>query len=73
MSSNPNLVSILKVYQKRRKLRRRIVVVLTRTRFGPKLVAGLVKRVVADVDDVNGVTFIGQILECPFQSVLAAL
>lgn len=46
---------------------------LTRTRFGPKKVTGLVNGVGIDVNDGKGITFVGQIVDCPFQSILAAL
>lgn len=47
--------------------------ILTRARFGPKLITRLIKGVGVDVDDEKGVTFVGQIIYGPFQSVLAAL
>jgi hypothetical protein len=46
---------------------------LTRARFGPKLATRLIGGVGVDVDDEKGITFVGQIIYSPFQSVLAAL
>lgn len=40
--------------------------------MSPKLVTGLIEGIGIDVDDVKGVALIGQIVQSPFKSVLAA-